>query len=126
MGGVASVAVGLMQLGARLAGALQTRHGTAKVVAVGCFFSASGLALAAATTRVWHLYASFGVLMGFGHSLMFPPFRGRAGKLSRDVRREGRHPHFAKTAKTRRYRVTARSDGGALARPRFGFSAGAR
>ena len=73
LSGVGSLSTGLMLLGAAFSGALQSRIGAQRTVLFGAVVASAGLALSAAATQLWHLYAAFGVLVGIGHSLTFPP-----------------------------------------------------
>lgn len=73
LGGVGSLSVGCMLLGAYQTGRLERRYGAAPVVGAGAALAALGLALSAAATELWHLALTFGVLVGVGHSLAFPP-----------------------------------------------------
>jgi len=41
-------------------------------VALGGLFSFAGLLLSSFATKIWHLYITFGLLVGIGHALMFP------------------------------------------------------
>lgn len=73
LGGVGSLSTGAMLSGAYFSGRLQSRFGAARVVAAGGAVAAAGLALSAAATELWQLYVTFGLVVGLGHSLAFPP-----------------------------------------------------
>jgi len=73
VGGAASVSTGLMLLGAYISGFFQDYFGTRRTVMIGAMTASIGLATSAAAREVWHLYISYGLLAGVGHSLQFPP-----------------------------------------------------
>lgn len=73
LGGAGSLSTGVMLGGAYSSGWLQDRVGTPRTVALGAMIAAVGLGLSAATTQVWQLYATFGIIVGVGHAFSFPP-----------------------------------------------------
>lgn len=73
VGAAGSLSTALMELGAYMSGVLQERLGARDTVRLGGVLATLGLALAAASTQVWHMYLSFGVCVGLAHSLTFPP-----------------------------------------------------
>ncbi|KAJ8606508.1 hypothetical protein CTAYLR_005910 [Chrysophaeum taylorii] len=73
IGGAGSVSTGLMLLGAPLSAFAQDAAGAWRTVAGGAGVAALGLGLSGVATRAWHLYLTFGVLVGLGHSFCFPP-----------------------------------------------------
>lgn len=73
IGGAGSLSTCLMELGAYGSGVLQDRFGARNTVMAGGILAVLGLAGAGLSTQVWHMYASYGVAVGLGHSLTFPP-----------------------------------------------------
>ncbi len=68
---VGSLSMGLMDGLAVASEAVIQRLGYRRTCLLGAVVSFAGLALSAAATTLWHLYLSYGLLLGVGHSLSF-------------------------------------------------------
>ena len=66
---IGSGAMMSLLLFAPVAGFLSARFGSRRVCAMGGILAAAGIAMSAGATRPWHMYLSFSLLTGFGHSL---------------------------------------------------------
>jgi len=71
--GCGSLSTCIMLGAAYLSGKLQVRFTGELVVLMGGVAASVGLLLASYSTQLWHLYATFGVLVGFSHAMTFPP-----------------------------------------------------
>ena len=68
---VGSLCVGLMDSLAVFSGMLIERIGSSRTCILGAIIASSGMALSACTTRLWHLYITYGVIVGVGTSMAF-------------------------------------------------------
>ena len=66
---VGGLSVGVMDIGGALSGSLVARFGETRVAFAGAVLSGLGLGLAGRATRLWHLYPTYGIMLGLGHSL---------------------------------------------------------
>lgn len=77
---VPSVAASLMLASGALVGRLSDRVGPRKVIAVGSLLMFGGLFLAAASPSIWHVYLSYGLLLGLGVGCCFLPSNAAVGQ----------------------------------------------
>eukprot|EP01047_Picozoa_sp_COSAG01_P012427 COSAG01_NODE_560_length_15462_cov_18.361192_12_plen_518_part_00 len=67
--GVGTTGTCVMELGGAAVGALIARYGERRCCLGGGVLAALGLLLSSWATRLWHLYLSYSIMVGFGHSL---------------------------------------------------------
>eukprot|EP00127_Corallochytrium_limacisporum_P002199 Clim_evm93s108 gene=Clim_evmTU93s108 len=68
-----SMSLALMIALGPLSGFLADMFGPRKMIALGSMFQVTGLVLSSFTTEVWHLYITYGALIGIGNSLAYFP-----------------------------------------------------
>lgn len=69
---VGALSTGICEAAAVLAGVTVAQTSARFCVTIGGLITFTGLMLSSIATELWHLYLSFGVLVGLGHALMFP------------------------------------------------------
>eukprot|EP01046_Picozoa_sp_COSAG06_P060485 COSAG06_NODE_12887_length_1316_cov_1.485620_1_plen_223_part_00 len=69
---VASLSTGMLLLASVLAGVTVSRTSARFCVLLGGLCTFVGMILSSFATSLWHLYLSFGILVGLGHALLFP------------------------------------------------------
>jgi MCP family monocarboxylic acid transporter-like MFS transporter 13/MCP family monocarboxylic acid transporter-like MFS transporter 12 len=69
---VGALSTGVLEIAAVLAGVVSSATSARFCVFIGVLLTWSGLFLSSFATELWHLYITFGVLVGLGHALCFP------------------------------------------------------
>ncbi len=75
-----SAAVCLYYVGGAIGGRYGDRHGSRPVVALSAVLLTAGLLLTAAATQLWHVFLSFGVLVGLATGFCYPTLIGLVGR----------------------------------------------
>lgn len=69
---VGALSTGILEIAAVLAGVVSSATSVRFCVFIGALVTWLGLFLSSFATELWHLYITFGVLVGLGHALCFP------------------------------------------------------
>ena len=69
---VGALSTGVLEIAAVLAGVVSSATSVRFCVFIGALLTWLGLFLSSFATELWHLYVTFGVLVGLGHALCFP------------------------------------------------------
>ena len=69
---VGALSTGVLEIAAVLAGVVSSATSVRFCVFIGSLLTWLGLFLSSFATELWHLYLTFGVLVGLGHALCFP------------------------------------------------------
>lgn len=77
---IVSIAAGLLLGAGGVAGKLSDRLGPSRVVVAGGVLIGIGLFLSSMATAIWHVYLSYGVVLGFGVSCCFVPSVATVGQ----------------------------------------------
>lgn len=77
---IASIAASLMLATGAIVGRLSDRLGPRKLIASGAVLLAAGLFLASIATSIWHVYLSYGLLLGIGIGCAFLPSNATVGQ----------------------------------------------
>lgn len=68
-------------IGSLIMGALTDKYGPRAIMSAGAFLMACGLLMASATSSIWHLYLTFGLLTGLGMGALYAPGTGTVSKF---------------------------------------------
>ena len=77
---IPSVAAALMLATGAVVGRMADRYGPQRMVATGAVLFSVGLWLASLSTSIWHVYLSYGLLLGLGVGLAFLPSNAAVGQ----------------------------------------------
>ena len=69
---VGALSTGVLEVAAVLSGVLTARTSARFCALTGNALTFAGLFLSSYATELWHLFVSFGLLVGLGHALVFP------------------------------------------------------
>ena len=69
---VGSLSTGILEIAAVLSGLLVSKTSARFCALVGGLLTFAGLFLSSFATELWHMYITFGLLVGLGHALVFP------------------------------------------------------
>ena len=67
-----ALSTGVLEVAAVLAGVTVSKTSARFCAMLGSAITFAGLFLSSFATELWHLYITFGLLVGLGHALVFP------------------------------------------------------